>query len=70
MSSTAAPPGKFLITIPKAVRDQQRWEAGQEFVLIPKDKGLLLMPVPDLQELAGIAKGARNDCYRNRQDRY
>lgn len=33
-------------------------------------KGVLLMPVPELQQLAGIARGARRDGYRDRKDRY
>jgi AbrB family looped-hinge helix DNA binding protein len=61
---------KFQISIPKAVRDVQRWEAGQEFVFIPKGKGVLLMPVPEMEHLAGIAKGANKRDYRDRKDRY
>ena len=61
---------KFKISIPKQVRDEQHWEAGQEFVFIPKGKGVLLMPVPELSQLAGIAKGADASDYRGRQDRY
>jgi len=52
------------------VREQQRWQAGQELIFIPKGKGVLVMPVPELQQLAGIAKGARKDGYRDRKDRY
>ncbi|MGI9215478.1 MAG: AbrB/MazE/SpoVT family DNA-binding domain-containing protein [Hydrogenophaga sp.] len=70
MPATATLSSKFQISIPKAVRDELQWEAGQEFVFIPKDKGVLMMPVPGLDELAGIAKGARKDGYRDRKDRY
>jgi hypothetical protein len=52
------------------VRDEQRWEAGQEFVFIPKGKGVLVMPVPEKAQLAGIAKGARTADFRDRKDRY
>jgi hypothetical protein len=31
---------------------------------------MLVMPVPELEQLAGIAKGARKDDYRDREDRY
>jgi hypothetical protein len=41
-----------------------------EFVFIPKGKGVLVMPVPELKQLAGIAKGANKDGYRDRRDRY
>ena len=70
MAATATLSSKFQISIPKAVREEQRWEAGQEFVFIPKGKGVLVMPVPGLGELAGIAKGARKGDYRDRKDRY
>jgi AbrB family looped-hinge helix DNA binding protein len=61
---------KFQISIPKAVREQQRWKPGQEFVFIPKGHGVLMMPVPAKDELAGLAKGARRTGYRDRRDRY
>jgi len=31
---------------------------------------VLVMPVPELNQLAGIAKGARKDDYRDRKDRF
>jgi AbrB family looped-hinge helix DNA binding protein len=70
MPALATLSSKFQISIPKQVRDEQHWEAGQEFVFIPKGKGVLLMPVPELGQLAGIAKGADASDYRDRQDRY
>jgi AbrB family looped-hinge helix DNA binding protein len=70
MAAIATLSEKFQISIPKAVRDEQRWRAGQEFVFIPKGKGVLVIPVPELDQLAGIAKGARKDGYRDRKDRY
>ena len=69
MVATATLSSKFQISIPKAVRDEQCWEAGQEFVFIPKGKGVLVMPVPELKQLAGIARNARRDGYRDREDR-
>ena len=70
MRATATLSSKFQISIPKAVREERHWEAGQEFVFIPKGKGVLLMPAPELEQLVGIAKGARTDDYRDREDRY
>lgn len=70
MTATAKMSSKFQISIPKAVREGLRWEAGQEFVFIPKGKGVLLMPVPELDQLAGIARGAAVENYRDREDRY
>jgi hypothetical protein len=31
---------------------------------------MLVMPVPELDELAGIAQGACREAYRDREDRY
>ena len=70
MSATAILSSKFQISIPKAVREEQHWKAGQEFVFIPKGKGVLVMPVPELEQLAGMAKGASRDGYRDRKDRF
>jgi len=61
---------KFQISIPKSVREAQRWRPGQEFVFIPKGQGVLMMPVPELAQLAGIARGANTDGIRDRADRY
>ncbi|HSI48081.1 MAG TPA: AbrB/MazE/SpoVT family DNA-binding domain-containing protein [Ideonella sp.] len=70
MTATATLSSKFQISIPKVVREELRWQAGQEFVFIQKGKGVLVMPVPELEQLAGIAKGAQTDGYRDRGDRY
>ena len=70
MAVTAKLSNRFQISIPKAVRDEWHWRAGQEFVFLPKGKGVLLMPTPALSELAGIAKGADTEGSRDRNDRY
>lgn len=71
MAATATLSSKYQISVPKAIRDNLHWEAGQEFVFIPKGTGVLLIPVPDLAQLAGIARGAaRTGDYRDRQDRF
>lgn len=70
MAATATLSSKFQISIPKPVRDEQGWEAGQEFVFIPKGKGVLVMPLPELDDLAGLAQGGRAVGYRDREDRF
>ncbi len=70
MTATATLSSKFRISIPKVVREERHWQAGQKFVFIPEGKGVLLMPVPELDHLAGIAEGAHTDGYRDREDRY
>ncbi len=66
---TAKLSAKFQISIPKAVRAVRQWKAGQEFAFIPKGEGVLLMPVPKPEELAGLARGAKPRDYRDRTDR-
>jgi len=70
MPATATLSSKHQISIPKAIREQQHWEAGQEFVFIPKGTGVLVMPVPDLEQLSGLAKGVKTGGYRDRKDRF
>ena len=60
---------KFQISIPKAVRTARRWQAGQEFAFIPKGEGVLLVPVPKPEDLAGLARGAKAESYRDRTER-
>lgn len=66
---TAKLSAKFQISVPKAVRSAQHWEAGQEFAFIPRGKAVLLVPVPKPEDLAGLARGAKAEAYRDRSDR-
>jgi len=69
MQDTATLSAKFQISIPKAIRTARRWRAGQVFAFVPRGESLLLVPVPKRDELAGIARGAKPDNYRDRNDR-
>ena len=69
MAETTTLSAKFQISIPKAVREERRWKAGQKFAFLPKGTGVLLVPVPEAKDLAGFAKGANPKGYRDRQDR-
>lgn len=60
---------KFQISIPKSVRAARGWQAGQVFAFIPKGEGMLLVPVPALEDLAGLARGAKPEDYRDRTRR-
>ena len=70
MSATAKLSSKFQISIPKEVRESQKWHAGQEFAFVPRGDGYVLMPVPEFDDLVGITKGADKEGYRDRKDRY
>ena len=69
MSDTATLSTKFQISIPKAIRSAQAWEAGLTFAFIPKGTGVLLVPVPKRDALKGLARGANAADYRDREDR-
>ncbi len=68
--ATATLSSKYQISIPQSVREEQHWKSGQEFVFIPKGKGVLIMPVLELSELADIAKGTTAENYRDHEDRF
>lgn len=61
---------KFQISIPKEVRESQGWKSGQRLGFVPHGKHFMLVPVPTLDEVFGIAKGADTSDYRDRYDRY
>ena len=61
---------KFQISIPKVVRTERKWQPGQKFAFIPKDGGVMLVPVPRQEDLAGSMRGANTENYRERDDRY
>jgi AbrB family looped-hinge helix DNA binding protein len=66
---TAKLSSKFQISIPKSIRTARSWQAGQVFAFIPKGEGMLLVPVPKLEDLAGMARGATPEDYRDRTSR-
>ena len=68
IGSTLSP--KYQVSIPKALRQQLNWRPGQKLAFIAKGKGILMIPVPDREALVGIARGAKVDDYRDRNDRY
>jgi AbrB family looped-hinge helix DNA binding protein len=70
MPDTTTLSAKFQISIPKSVRTAKQWKAGQHFAFIPKGTGVLLVPVPELADMQGLAKGAKKKNYRERDDRF
>lgn len=70
MPETATLSSKFQISIPKAIRSAQHWEAGLTFAFIPKGSGVLLVPIPKREALKGLARGATPTGYRDRADRF
>lgn len=70
MADTAILSEDLSLKIPNSVINAQNWKPGTEFALVPKGKGILLMPVPSLAELVGSLRGADLAGYRDRKDRY
>lgn len=70
MSEITTLSSKFQISIPKAVRAAQGWEAGQTFAFIPKGASVLLVPIPRRDSLKGFARGAAPADPRDRADRF
>ena len=69
MAVTAILSSMFQISIPKAIQTTQHWEAGLTFAFIQKGTSVLLEPVPEREDLKGLARGASPEDYRNRSDR-
>jgi AbrB family looped-hinge helix DNA binding protein len=66
---TAKLTAKYQISIPQSVRTARGWSPGQLFAFIPKGDSVLLVPLPEAENLAGIARGAKAQDYRDRDDR-
>jgi len=65
---TATLSSKYQISIPKRVREAHGWKPGQEFAFIPRGRHVVLVPVPEFEDLMGIARGADPTNYRERPD--
>jgi len=68
--NTAKLSSKFQLSIPQSVRTKHGWKAGQEFAFIPRGGSVVLVPVPKIEDLLGLFKGANPEGYRDRDDRY
>ncbi|MGO9740742.1 MAG: AbrB/MazE/SpoVT family DNA-binding domain-containing protein [Roseiarcus sp.] len=70
MAKFAKLSASYQVTIPKDVREQLGWRPGEQLAFVPKGHGVLIMRVPEREDLVGIAKGANPEGYRDRNDRY
>lgn len=70
MSDFATLSSKFQISIPKAVREAHEWSAGQKFAFVSKGSGVLLVPIPARDQLAGSLPEADPSDFRERSDRF
>ncbi|HSV01491.1 MAG TPA: AbrB/MazE/SpoVT family DNA-binding domain-containing protein [Roseiarcus sp.] len=70
MTATSTISSKYQVSIPKTVRERLAWKPGQKVAFIDKGHGVLMIRVPEREELVGIARGANVENYRDRNDRY
>lgn len=60
---------KYQIVIPKPLREHLNLKPQQKLTILEKDKMLILVPQVSLDELRGIAAGAKIDGFREKKDR-
>ena len=68
--ATATLSSKFQISVPKAVREKEQWRPGQKLAFVHREGGVMLVPVPELDDLLGMLPDADPTGYRDREDRY
>ncbi|OQX09912.1 MAG: AbrB family transcriptional regulator [Desulfobulbaceae bacterium A2] len=61
---------KYQVVIPKPVRERLNLKPRQKLTVLEKDRMLILVPQVTLEELRGIAAGAKVDDYREKRDRF
>jgi len=61
---------KYQVVIPKPVREHLDLKPKQKLTVIEKDKMLILIPQSSLEDLKGIAAGAKINDYREKKDRF
>jgi AbrB family looped-hinge helix DNA binding protein len=61
---------KYQVVIPKPARERLKLKPKQKMTVIEKDGMLTLIPQSSLEELRGIAAGAKIDDYREKKDRF
>jgi AbrB family looped-hinge helix DNA binding protein len=60
---------KYQVVIPKPVRERLNLKPKQKLTVIEKDRMLILIPQIALDDLRGIAAGAKTDDYREKKER-
>ena len=61
---------KYQVVIPKRVRERMGLKPGQKLMVIEKGGIISLVPVRELNELRGIARGANTEGLREKVDRF
>ena len=61
---------KYQVVIPKRVRESVNLKPGQKLMVMVKHGIISLVPVLELDELQGIARGANTEGFREKVDRF
>ncbi len=59
---------KYQVLMAKSVREHLNLKPKQKLTVIEKDKLLILIPQSSLEELRGIAAGAKTTDYREKKE--
>lgn len=60
---------KYQLVIPKQIRTELEYHAGQKLIMIPKGNVLMLIPQASLKDIKGWMSGANTENYREHKDR-
>jgi len=60
---------KYQISIPKPIREELHFKAGQRFIFVKKGNIVMLVPQIQMNDLKGVMQGANTENYRDRKDR-
>jgi bifunctional DNA-binding transcriptional regulator/antitoxin component of YhaV-PrlF toxin-antitoxin module len=60
---------KYKVSVPKDPCERLGLRPGQKVAFIENAAGVLMVRVPEREELAGMARGANPEGYRDRKDR-
>ncbi len=60
---------KYQIVMPREAREALDLKPGQEFAVLVKGRSVTLVPVPTLEELRGVLRGADLSGLREKVDR-
>ena len=68
MAAASTLSSRYRISIPKSVRERMSLRPGQRIAFIARADGISMVAIPEREVLAGMARGANPECYREPGD--